>query len=170
MNRKTYDDSVAAMAASKNFLKDKYRPKACTVRIRTLKHPSDLKSYEGVTIILVKSGRGTIVVNDEKIELNEGTCIVLHFFCFFKLIPDPQEYLEILECYAPTANYHFAMMIPGSTIRSFETSSGYVECILRGKNYERALARLNDMYQCKNLELQNIYFYELLGHIESGMQ
>ena len=149
-----------------NFAKEDILPSTATVQFLNLKHPTDFRSYDGVSVFLVQSGRGTLMINNYPHELKAGSCFFLHFFLFFKFIPDPETGLELCECFAPSVNYHFALNIPGSPLQSFEVTEGFLEMNLSSELYAHTLSALEHMYSCSNLVLQNIYFYKLLGYLE----
>ncbi len=126
-----------------------------------------LRQNNSTTLILVKSGTGTIYVNSDEYELRRGVLMAISDYQAYKFKPQPGQTLEYVECQFDYMTYLFFMANPYFHFTSPGLGPCAVYAVLEGENLETA-KRLSDYLvishsKGKHGERETLQIMELFG-------
>lgn len=157
---KKYEDTLIS---SRKFLREEFLPESISIDASTISVETAYQVRDQQTLLFIKSGTGDLVVNGTSYPVSPGSCILLHFFHFHKLVPTDGRALEVFRCLIPSTTYQFMIMIPGADFRQLERTLNPIFCTVPEQEQKTFLALLNDMVTCKDDWLRNLAFFELFG-------
>lgn len=161
MNKwKKYEDT---MISSKGYLREDFLPQSISVDLSVISCETVCQVRNQQTLLFIKSGNGKLVVNGSNYCVGSGSCILLHFFHFHKLIPDQGSTLEIFRCLIPSTTYQYMIMIPGADFRQLERTINPIVCTIPDQEQEIFVSLLSSMENCQDDWLRNLIFFEFFG-------
>lgn len=161
MNKwKKYEDT---MIPSKNYLREDFLPQGISMDTTTVSRETVCQVRDQETLLFIRSGNGKLVVNGSSYCVGRGSCILLHFFHFHKLIPDQGSTLEVFRCLIPSTTYQYMLMIPGADFQQLERTMNPIVCTIPEPEQETFVSLLHNMENCQNDWLRNLLFFELFG-------
>jgi len=153
----------SAVISSKNYIPAKYLPRPATVKHEILSTSTRPQSYDGVFFLCVCSGKGKVHVNREEHLLQAGSCILLHFFQYFRIEPAKGIELDTYQVFLTGETYHFVMTLPGENLSVLDRTSLSPYTVLPQEECQKVLSLLRFMLESPSPQLQCVYLYELLG-------
>lgn len=146
----------------RRYQNPKYLPVPADISRMVIREESAYDSYSGVLMLLVVSGSGTIYINREKRSVRAGSCLLMHFYKFYKFIPDEGSQLVVYKFCISPITYHYMLTIPGANMSILETGN-YCQCCFDEAALEKAVLLIKKMQFGTYVELKCIYLYEFVG-------
>lgn len=136
MNKRR-DGLTANIASSRNWFRTDLLPNETTLYHQSLTTPSTLQSFDGVKLLFIEDGSGTLIANGNSYPLRAGSCCLIYYCHFHKLIPDPGIELKIVTCYMSFNTFLFATIVPGYHLIEIEAVNEPVVVFFSGKRQQR---------------------------------
>lgn len=121
--RKRTSELTKNIASSRNWFRAELLPTPAILQRQILSIPSPIQNYDGVKLLFVEDGSGTLVANGKQYSLDTGTCCLLYFFHFHKILPSPGTTLKLSICQISINTFLFASIVPGCHLIEIEQST-----------------------------------------------
>lgn len=146
------------IALSRNWFRQGYEPEELQLRRQTVYGSTHYQYHEGILLLVVTSGQGVLLVNGLRYEIQPGSCCLLYFFDFYRLISQPDKELNICSCLIPYNTYLLLMTLPSYTLMRLEQadapilvqfppkSRARIERLIERMEGSSGIAYCNDQY------------------------
>jgi len=78
--RKQAESLTKNIASSRNWFRSEFLPDGYRLQRHILTAPTPISEYDGIKLIFVEEGNGTLVANGKSYSLHTGTCCLIYFF------------------------------------------------------------------------------------------
>lgn len=156
------------VASSRNWFRPELLPDSIKLERHKIEKATSLQCYDGIKILFVENGCGTLVANGTVYSLRPGSCCVLYCYHFHRIIPAPANVLSISICYVSYNTYLFASIVPGYHLIEMEQSIDPVHVLFSEPQQARIkhiLAAMEEEQACSDSSLQHALLFEWLGRI-----
>lgn len=154
------------IASSRNWFRQKLLPDEIKLRRQSLWESTQVQCYDGIKLIFVEHGAGTLIVNGKGFPLQRGSCCLLYCFHFHKIVPASGSPLRISVCHISYNTFLFATIVPGYHLIELEQSEDPVVTVFSQPQQHRVRQILSGM-EAMGLgnDTQYALLYELLGRL-----
>lgn len=156
------------IASSRNWFRAKLLPDGIELRRQLLERTTEVQCYDGIKLLFVDGGSGTLIVNGKNYSLQTGSCCLLYCFHFHKIIPSPNDSLHISTCHISYNTFLFATIVPGYHLNEIEQSQTLILVNFTQLQQTRVNQILSTMEQVGSEAgnaMQYALLYEWLGRI-----
>lgn len=156
------------IASSRNWFRSELLPENIKMQRQSLIAPTTIQSYEGVKLLFVEGGSGTLLANGKVYPLQTGSCCLIYCFHFHKIIPAPNCTLKISTCYISYNTFLFASIVPGYHLIEIEQS--LIPVLVNFSEAQQIrirqiLAAMEDSQSNPGSDLQHALLFEWLGRL-----
>lgn len=166
--KKTPEGLTKNIASSRNWFRGKLLPNVIELRHQVFQRAAEVQCYDGIKLLFVEWGSGTLLVNGRPYPLQEGSCALLYCFHFHKVIPAPDNPLHISICHISYNTFLFATIVPGYHLIEIEQSNTPILVNFTEPQQVRIRQILSTMEKAKSEagnDIQYALLYEWLGRI-----
>lgn len=167
MSKKT-ESLTKNIASSRNWFRSEFLPDDIQFQHNSFSVPTALQCYDGIKMIYVEEGSGTIFTNGKMYPLQSGSCCLLYCFHFHKIIPALGCALKLCTCYISYNTFLFASIVPGYHLIEIEQSQ--IPILVNFSNPQQMrirqiLTALEDSQGTSDRDLQHALLFEWLGRL-----
>ena len=166
--RKNTEGLTKNIASSRNWFRSELLPDAIRLQRQVLTAPTTIQCYEGIKLLFVEDGSGTLLANGKTYSLQTGSSCLIYCFHFHKIIPTPNCTLKLSTCYISYNTFLFASIVPGYHLIEIEQSLIPVLVEFSGTQQTRIrqiLAAMEDSQSNQGSDLQHALLFEWLGRL-----
>lgn len=166
--RKNTEGLTKNIASSRNWFRSELLPENIKMQRQSLTVPTTIQSYEGVKLLFVEDGSGTLLANGKVYSLQTGSCCLIYCFHFHKIIPAPNCTLKISTCYISYNTFLFASIVPGYHLIEIEQS--LIPVLVNFSEAQQIrirqiLAAMEDSQSNPGSDLHHALLFEWLGRL-----
>lgn len=166
--KKSPEGLTTNIASSRNWFRSKLLPDGIQLRRQRLEGAAEIQCYDGIKLLFIDEGCGTLIVNGKNYPLRAGSCCLLYCFHFHKIVPSPNEFLRISTCHISYNTFLFATIVPGYHLSEIEQSQTPILVNFTQPQHIRIKQILSTMEQAESEAgdaMQYALLYEWLGRI-----
>lgn len=167
MSKKT-ESLTKNIASSRNWFRSEFLPDDIQIQPDSISMPTALQCYDGIKMIYVEGGAGTLLTNGRAYPLQSGSCCLLYCFHFHKIIPAAGDTLRLCICYISYNTFLFASIVPGYHLIEIEQSQIPILVDFPDSQQVRIRQILTELKDCQSAsgsDLQHALLFEWLGRL-----
>lgn len=156
------------IASSRNWFRSELLPDDIKLQRQSFTTPTTIQCYEGIKLLFVEDGSGTLLANGKTYSLQTGSCCLIYCFHFHKIIPAPNCTLKLSSCYISYNTFLFASIVPGYHLIEIEQSLVPVLVDFPEAQQTRIrqiLAAMEESRFDSGSDLQHALLFEWLGRL-----
>lgn len=173
-NKKGVQSGYSPFGVDDYFVKN-VLPNSIYAQERHITIPTPSVHNRDELMILVRSGRGSVIINSVKYPVRKNTILNLGPFHRYSYVPDPEQELIIAEGRMNAGTYVYILACPYFKVKNMSVPSEPGVAQLTGKLAEMAGRTMDDFLkesaenQSDRLKLCYCYMMELFGAMVEGM-